>query len=98
LEVLSIVLVEQNAALVFDVADDTVILNSGQVVAEGPAADLKRDGIDLRRHRGVYRLALFANDSAVFRRILPDLRLWKNDADLHSSLRHRLSRPEAGRA
>jgi ABC-type multidrug transport system ATPase subunit len=70
LEVLSIVLVEQNAALVFDVADDTVILNSGQVVAEGPAADLKRDGIDLRRHRGVYRLALFANDSAVFIRTL----------------------------
>ncbi len=51
---LSIVLVEQNAALVFDVADDIAILNSGQVVAEGTAEDLKRDGIDLRRHLGIY--------------------------------------------
>ena len=51
---LSIVLVEQNAALVFDVADDIAILNSGQVAAQGTAADLKRDGIDLRRHLGIY--------------------------------------------
>jgi branched-chain amino acid transport system ATP-binding protein len=51
---LSILLVEQNAKLVFDVADDIVILNSGRVVVEGPAAELKREGIDLRQHLGIY--------------------------------------------
>ena len=51
---LSIVLVEQNAKLVFDVADDIVVLNSGGVVLEGSAADLRRDGVDLRQHLGVY--------------------------------------------
>ena len=51
---LSIVLVEQNAKLVFDVADDIVVLNSGHVVLDGPAADLTRDGVDLRQHLGIY--------------------------------------------
>jgi branched-chain amino acid transport system ATP-binding protein len=51
---LSIVLVEQNAKLVFDVADDIVILNSGRVVIEGTAADLQQSGIDLHQHLGVY--------------------------------------------
>ena len=51
---LSIVLVEQNAKLVFDVADDIVVLNSGRVVLEGSATDLRRDGVDLRQHLGVY--------------------------------------------
>ena len=51
---LSIVLVEQNAKLVFDVADDIVVLNSGRVVVEGSAAELKRNGIDLRQHLGIY--------------------------------------------
>jgi branched-chain amino acid transport system ATP-binding protein len=51
---LSIVLVEQNAKLVFDVADDIVILNSGRVVVEGEAERLKNDGLDLRQHLGVY--------------------------------------------
>ncbi len=51
---LSIVLVEQNAKLVFDVADDIVILNNGRVVVEGSAAELKRDGVDLHQHLGVY--------------------------------------------
>jgi branched-chain amino acid transport system ATP-binding protein len=51
---LSIVLVEQNAKLVFDVADDIVILNSGRVVVEGEAARLKNDGLDLRQHLGIY--------------------------------------------
>ena len=51
---LSIVLVEQNAKLVFDVADDIVILNSGRVVVEGSAADLQQRGIDLRQHLGIY--------------------------------------------
>ncbi len=53
-EGLSIVLVEQNAKLVADVADDIVILNSGRVVVEGSAADLRLRGIDLRQHLGIY--------------------------------------------
>jgi len=51
---LAIVLVEQNPKLVFDVADDIVILNSGRVVVEGTAAELKRSDTDLRLHLGVY--------------------------------------------
>jgi branched-chain amino acid transport system ATP-binding protein len=51
---LSIVLVEQNAKLVFDVADDIVVLNSGRVVVEGTAADLARDRVDLHQHLGIY--------------------------------------------
>ena len=51
---LSIVLVEQNAKLVFDVADDIVILNSGRVVVSGTAADLARSGMDLHQHLGIY--------------------------------------------
>jgi branched-chain amino acid transport system ATP-binding protein len=53
-EGLSIVLVEQNAKLVFDIADDIVILNSGHVVVSGAAADLARQGIDLHQHLGIY--------------------------------------------
>jgi len=49
---LSIVLVEQNAKLVFDVADDIVILNSGRVAATGSAAELQR--ADLRQHLGIF--------------------------------------------
>ena len=51
---LSILLVEQNAKLVFDVADDIVILNSGRVVVDATAVALKRDGVDLHQHLGVY--------------------------------------------
>jgi branched-chain amino acid transport system ATP-binding protein len=51
---LSIVLVEQNAKLVFELADDIVILNSGRVAVSGSAAQLKRDGVDLRHHLGVF--------------------------------------------
>jgi branched-chain amino acid transport system ATP-binding protein len=51
---LSIVLVEQNAKLVFDVADDIVILNSGRVVVDGPAAALTGGRVDLRQHLGIY--------------------------------------------
>jgi branched-chain amino acid transport system ATP-binding protein len=53
-EGLSIVLVEQNPKLVFDVADDIVVLNSGRVVVEGPVAELKQNGVDLRQHLGIY--------------------------------------------
>jgi branched-chain amino acid transport system ATP-binding protein len=51
---LSIVLVEQNPKLVFDIADDIVILNSGQVAVTAPAADLRDGTADLRQHLGVF--------------------------------------------
>jgi len=53
-EGLSIVLVEQNARLVFDLADDIVILNNGRVVVNAPAAELKQTGVDLHQHLGIY--------------------------------------------
>jgi branched-chain amino acid transport system ATP-binding protein len=53
-EGLSILLVEQNAKLVFGIADDIVILNSGRVVLEGTAEALQREGVDLHQHLGVY--------------------------------------------
>jgi branched-chain amino acid transport system ATP-binding protein len=51
---LSIVLVEQNAKLVLDLADDIVILNSGRVAVSGVAKDMSRSGVDLRQHLGVF--------------------------------------------
>src|SRR5579884_586047 len=51
---LSIVLVEQNPKLVFEIADDIVVLNSGQVAVAAPAAELKASGLDLRQHLGVF--------------------------------------------
>ena len=51
---LSIILVEQNAKLVFDIADDIVILNSGRIAVNTSAAELRRDGIDLHQHLGVF--------------------------------------------
>jgi branched-chain amino acid transport system ATP-binding protein len=51
---LSIVLVEQSPRLVFDIADDIVILNSGRVAVVSTAAALKADGVDLRQHLGVF--------------------------------------------
>jgi branched-chain amino acid transport system ATP-binding protein len=51
---LSIVLVEQNAKLVLDVADDIVVLNSGRVVVDGTTAELRRDGVDLHQHLGIF--------------------------------------------
>ena len=51
---LSIVLVEQNARLAFDVADDIVILTSGRVVVDATAEQLKRDKVDLHQHLGIY--------------------------------------------
>ena len=51
---LSIVLVEQNPKLVFDIADDVVILNSGRVAVVSIAAALKSDGVDLRQHLGIF--------------------------------------------
>ena len=51
---LSIVLVEQNPKLVFDVADDIVILNSGRVAVVSTPTQLEKDGVDLRQHLGVF--------------------------------------------
>jgi branched-chain amino acid transport system ATP-binding protein len=51
---LSIVLVEQNPKLVFDIADDIVILNSGCVAVVSTPAGLERDNVDLRQHLGVF--------------------------------------------
>jgi branched-chain amino acid transport system ATP-binding protein len=51
---LSIVLVEQSPKLVFDIADDIVILNSGTVAVAATAAKLRSDGVDLHQHLGVF--------------------------------------------
>jgi branched-chain amino acid transport system ATP-binding protein len=51
---LSIVLVEQSPKLVFDIADDIVILNSGRVAVVSTCTALKNDGVDLRQHLGVF--------------------------------------------
>jgi branched-chain amino acid transport system ATP-binding protein len=51
---LSIVLVEQNAKLVFGVADDIVILNSGRVVVDTAVAELRKSGLDLQQHLGIF--------------------------------------------
>jgi branched-chain amino acid transport system ATP-binding protein len=51
---LSILLVEQNAKLAFDLADDVVILNSGRVVIDCPTQQLQRGAADLHQHLGVY--------------------------------------------
>jgi branched-chain amino acid transport system ATP-binding protein len=51
---LSIVLVEQSPKLVFDIADDIVILNSGRVAVVSTAKKLVSDNVDLRQHLGVF--------------------------------------------
>ncbi len=51
---LSIVLVEQSPEFVFAIADDIVILNSGQVAVVSTPEQLRRDGVDLRQYLGVF--------------------------------------------
>jgi branched-chain amino acid transport system ATP-binding protein len=51
---LSIVLVEQNPTLVFDVADDIVILNTGEVAVTSTPDKLRQDDELLRLHLGVF--------------------------------------------
>jgi branched-chain amino acid transport system ATP-binding protein len=51
---LSIVLVEQNPKLVFAVADDVVILNTGRVAVNAPAAALDLNDTALHEHLGVF--------------------------------------------
>jgi len=51
---LSIVLVEQNPTLVFDVADDIVLLNTGQVAVVSTPGELKQNPDVLRQNLGVF--------------------------------------------
>jgi branched-chain amino acid transport system ATP-binding protein len=51
---LSIVLVEQNPNLVFDVADEIVVLNTGRVAVVSNPAALKTEDALLRQHLGVF--------------------------------------------
>ena len=50
----SIVLVEQNIKLAFDLADDVVILNTGRVVFAGAAADVRNNEALITQHLGVF--------------------------------------------
>src|SRR3569833_2928560 len=51
---LSIVLVEQSPKLVFDFADDIVILNTGQAAVASTAAEITANGTDLQQHLGAF--------------------------------------------
>lgn len=51
---LSILLVEQNAKLIFDVADDIAVLNTGRIVASGAAAELANRKLELHQHLGIF--------------------------------------------
>ena len=50
----SILLVEQNVKLAFELADDAVILNTGRVVFAGRAADVRDDRALITQHLGVF--------------------------------------------
>jgi branched-chain amino acid transport system ATP-binding protein len=52
-QALSIILVEQNPTLVFEIADDIVVLNSGRVVVDAPAAEIDV-ARDLHSHLGIF--------------------------------------------
>jgi branched-chain amino acid transport system ATP-binding protein len=51
---LSIVLVEQNIKLAFDLADDVVMLNTGRVVFAGPADEVRNNDALITQHLGVF--------------------------------------------
>jgi branched-chain amino acid transport system ATP-binding protein len=51
---LSILLVEQNAKLVAEVADDIVILNSGRIAMSGLAAEMAQGNLDWQQHLGIF--------------------------------------------
>ncbi|MEP9377325.1 ABC transporter ATP-binding protein [Aquabacter sp. CN5-332] len=53
-EGLSIVLVEQNIKMTLNLADHIVIINTGQVVFSGPAADAAADQRLISQHLGVF--------------------------------------------
>jgi branched-chain amino acid transport system ATP-binding protein len=51
-EGVSVLLVEQNAAMALDLADHAYLLETGRVVMSGPAADLKKDDAIRRSYLG----------------------------------------------
>ena len=53
-EGLSIVLVEQNIKLTLDLADDIVIINTGAVVLQSPAANVHMNDKAISQHLGVF--------------------------------------------
>ena len=53
-EGLSIILVEQNMKLALELADDVVVLNTGQVVFSGDADSVRRDESLITQHLGVF--------------------------------------------
>ena len=50
----SILLVEQNVRLAFDLADDVVLINTGRVVFAGTVDRLRDDGALITQHLGVF--------------------------------------------
>jgi branched-chain amino acid transport system ATP-binding protein len=50
----SIVLVEQNIKLTLDLADDVVVINTGRVVFQGTAAELRTNDAVISQHLGVF--------------------------------------------
>jgi branched-chain amino acid transport system ATP-binding protein len=50
----SIVLVEQNVKLAFDLADDVVMLNTGRVVFAGGVAEVRDNEVLITQHLGVF--------------------------------------------
>jgi branched-chain amino acid transport system ATP-binding protein len=53
-EGLSIVLVEQNIKLAFDLADSVVVLNTGRIVFAGGVDALRTDEAALTQHLGIF--------------------------------------------
>ena len=53
-EGLSIILVEQNIKLTLDIADDVVIMNSGQVAFAGPSTEVRARTDLIEQHLGVH--------------------------------------------
>ena len=53
-EGLSIILVEQNIKMTLNLADDIVIINTGQVVFSGPVAEVVGDQALISHHLGVF--------------------------------------------
>ena len=53
-EGLAIILVEQNAKLALDLADDDAILNTGRLVFQRPTPEIAADEALLERHLGIF--------------------------------------------
>jgi branched-chain amino acid transport system ATP-binding protein len=51
-EGVSVLLVEQNAAMALELADQAYLLETGRVVMSGPASDLKKDDSIRRSYLG----------------------------------------------